>query len=315
MHLTGLSVNAAGTRVYIIGEFGRELLLYVLDVLDPTNPVELARFVWPLPFAGSFSPGRPVANENDSLLIFADGSWERERQSRLHILDISDLSSIHEVSSVGFPSDPTTRTSYWAHDLAIRGNLVYSTWLRGGVQAIDITDPANPLVVGGFLSPVKEKLGHSLSDVAMYGDYAVAVAVYGPGLYILGSPTVQSTETAPGGQEPVPAPAQPSAELSTGLNSIVGHWEGVMRLPRREMEIVVDFWTDEDGSHGSMTLPGREGITLVDVRFEPPIVHFEGDGEFGTVYEGELEGDTISGTAQQSGGAAPFSLKRTSEGR
>ena len=45
VHLRGLSVNAAGTRVYILGQFGKELLIYVLDVQDPTNPVELARFV------------------------------------------------------------------------------------------------------------------------------------------------------------------------------------------------------------------------------------------------------------------------------
>ena len=45
VHLRGLSVNASGTRVYILGQFGQELLLYVLDVQDPTNPVELGRFV------------------------------------------------------------------------------------------------------------------------------------------------------------------------------------------------------------------------------------------------------------------------------
>ncbi len=181
--LRGLSVNAAGTRVYIIGQFGKELLLYVLDVQDPANPAELARFVWPYPFAGSFSPGRPVSNADDTLVIFADGSWERGRQSSLHIIDISDLSAIQELSSIGFPADRATRTSYWAHDLAIRGDLVYSTWLRGGVQAIDISDPTNPVRVAGFFSPNRE--ARDISDVALFGDYAVATTVWGPGLYIL----------------------------------------------------------------------------------------------------------------------------------
>ena len=77
--------------------------------------------------------------------------------------------------------------------MAIRGNLVYSTWLEGGVQLIDISDPANPAKVGGFFSPAKkgrflfipspEKA--ALSDVALFGDYAVATTVWGPGLYIL----------------------------------------------------------------------------------------------------------------------------------
>ena len=68
--------------------------------------MELARFVWPLPFAGSFSPGRPVANADDTLVIFADGSWESGRESRLHILDTSDLSSIREISTVDFDEGP-----------------------------------------------------------------------------------------------------------------------------------------------------------------------------------------------------------------
>ena len=201
--LRGLSINAAGTRVYTLGQFGKEILLYVLDVQDPANPVELARFVWPHPFAGGFSPGRPVPNADDSLVIFADGSWEDDRESRLHILDVSDLSAIREVSTVDFPEHgswwPWSGRWSWAHDVAIRGNLVYSTWLEGGVQLIDISDPANPVKVGGFFSPAK-KDGFlfipspekpALSDVALYGEYAVATTVWGPGLYIVGPPAAQ----------------------------------------------------------------------------------------------------------------------------
>ena len=209
MRLTALSVNTSGTRVYVLGQFGRkEILLYVLDVQDPANPLELARFVWPLPFAGGFSPGRPVPNADDSLVVFADGSWEDGRESRLHILDVSDLSAIREVSTVDYPEHgswwPWSGRWSWAHDVAIRGNLVYSTWSEGGVQIIDVSDPANPVKVGGFFSPAKmdgfllipspEK--PALSDVAMYGEYAVATTVWGPGLYIVG-PRLHRSEVNP----------------------------------------------------------------------------------------------------------------------
>ena len=197
VRLAGLSVNEAGTRVYVIGQFGRQFLLYILDVQDPAGPAELARYVWPFPFAGGFSPGRPVPNADDSLVIFADGGWGDGQESRLHILDISDLSSIHEISTVAFPEHgswwPWSGRWSWAHDVAIRGNLVYSTWMEGGVQLIDITDPANPVKVGGFFSP--DKMGGflfipspekpSISDVALFGEYAIATTVWGPGLYIL----------------------------------------------------------------------------------------------------------------------------------
>ena len=313
VHLRGLSVNDAGTRVYIVGQFGKELLLYVLDVQDPANPVELGRFVWPYPFAGDFSPGRPVANADDSVVIFADGSWDEGRSSRLHILDISDLSSIREISAVAFPESDTHsrgQKEFWAHDLAIVGDLVYSTWLGGGVQAIDISDPTNPVVVGGFFSP--DKRLPWLSDMAMYGDYAVAVTVWGPGLYILRP----GTETAPAGQEPKTASKQTLAQDPTALRPILGRWEGVLQIPGEATEIVVEFWTDEAGAHGSMTFtsPGfEESGPLTDIRFESPIVRFEADE--GPVFKGELEGDTVSGTAELLGEFAPFSLKRTADGR
>ena len=313
VHLRGLSVNDAGTRVYIVGQFGNELLLYVLDVQDPENPVELGRFVWPYPFAGDFSSGRPVANADDSVVIFADGSWDEGRSSRLHVLDISDLSSIREISTVAFPESDTHQRGqkwFWAHDLAIVGDLVYSTWLGGSVQAIDISDPANPVVVGGFFCP-NIRLP-DLSDVAMYGDYAVAVTVWGSGMYILQPGTGQSTQVAPAKQEPKPAAAQTLAEDSTALQPILGRWEGLLQLSRGDLEITVDFSAGEDGVQGSMTSPRfEESRTLANIRFEPSVVQFE-DGHIG-VYKGELEGDTISGAAELSRGSAPFSITRTAK--
>ena len=64
--------------------------------------------------------------------------------------------------------------------MAIRGNIVYSTWLRGGVHAVDISDPANPVEVGAF------GFGLDLSDIALVGDdYVVATRVWGSGMHIL----------------------------------------------------------------------------------------------------------------------------------
>ena len=150
--------------------------------------------------------------------------------------------------------------------------------------------------------------------MAMYGDYAVAVTVWGPGMYILRPGTGQSKVTAPAGQEPKPAAKQAVAENSTALQPILGHWEGVLQTGRGDLEIIVDFWTDEVGFHGSLTVHRFDSSrTLAGIRFESPKVHFE-DGE-GGIYEGELEGDTISGMADISGRSAPFSLKRTADGR
>ena len=58
-------------------------------------------------------------------------------------------------------------------------------WLSSGIQTTDISDPSNPVIVGEFFSPIKREEGCCLSDVAMFGDYAGAVAVWWPCLYIL----------------------------------------------------------------------------------------------------------------------------------
>ena len=194
VRLMGLSLNKAGTRAYVVGitppPFGREgkeIRLYILDVRDPTNPTEIGRYIYPYPFAETHSPGASVANDDDSLLVFLDGSWGCGRTGRLHLLDISDVESIHRISVFKLEgSDLCHATGLrvgHATEAVIKGNLVYSVWLEGGLRVTDISDPTNTVEVGMFLSPNERE--SSLSDVALYGDYVLAAAVWAEGLYIL----------------------------------------------------------------------------------------------------------------------------------
>ena len=67
-------------------------------------------------------------------------------------------------------------------DMVVKGNLVYTTWMAGGLRVIDISDPARPVEVGKLiLSPGSPHL----SDVAMYGDVVLATEIWSEGLYIL----------------------------------------------------------------------------------------------------------------------------------
>ena len=109
---------------------------------------------------------------------------------RLHFLDISDLNSIQEISTFSIAqSDECIRgpnngsTMFTAWDLTLDGDLVYSTWLNGGLHVVDISDPAHPVEVGAFQAP--DGIGPTLSDVALYGEYAVASSVWWHGLYSL----------------------------------------------------------------------------------------------------------------------------------
>ena len=142
--LIGLSINRAGTRAYVVGidliqENGghrhKNSILYVLDIRDPLAPTEIGRYVYPyqgsLPYA--------VPNEDDSLVVFADGSGPCNQKAALRFLDVSDPGSIHEVSVYELPG--SERCQLWemadtgeASDMVVRGNRVYSTWMAGGTS-------------------------------------------------------------------------------------------------------------------------------------------------------------------------------------
>ena len=109
---------------------------------------------------------------------------------------------------------------------------------------------------------------------------------------------------------PTSTPAPTPTPTPTPTLALLGHWEGAHQRPIGDVEIIVDFWTDAEGLHGYMTVPDQaRSLTLAQVSFDPPGIHFA-DGGSGIFFDGELQGDTISGEAGRAGRSAPFSLKR-----
>ena len=202
--LFGLTLNERATRAYITGltppPFGNastQGYLYILDIQDPSQPAEIGRYTFSLRGHPS-SPWIARPTSDDAHVVLADGSWGQKTGSSgcgiLHILDTSDPAAIHKISEFTLSeSSSRSRCSnnpfFFATDVAIRENTVYSSWMGGGVRAIDISDPANPLEVGRFIAP-----GRSLSDVACLGDhYVVATKIWGSGLYVLRDDAAIST--------------------------------------------------------------------------------------------------------------------------
>ena len=194
--LMGLTLNEQGTRAYVTcispfpyGNLATEGYVCILDIRDPARPVEIGRYTIPLNTTTSMYIAVPT--RDGAHLVLADGAWGHQvkddwKCGTLHILDISDPAAIRKVSEFGLPESTSHKCGYnpffFATDVAIRGNTVYSTWMGGGVRAVDISDPANPVEVGQFLPSVNEPL----SDVAYLGDHhVVATTVWGPGLYVL----------------------------------------------------------------------------------------------------------------------------------
>ena len=201
--LLGLSLNQSATRAYITGLLGdgsttpygfssTHGYLYILDIQNPSQPTEIGRYVFPLlGTPSSVSIARPTSD--DALVVLADHSWglgtsSNEKCGILHILDTSNPAAINEISTFALPqsSSPSdcAGDGNWviATDLAIRGNLVYSTWLQGGVRTIDISDPTNPVQVAWLRIS-------NISDVALLAtEFVVATTVWSSGMYVLSMP-------------------------------------------------------------------------------------------------------------------------------
>jgi uncharacterized protein len=94
-------------------------------------------------------------------------------------------------------------------------------------------------------------------------------------------------------------------------NQIDGHWEGAINQPAGELKIMADFTTERQAAKGTFSLPAA-------AIFQWPlqIVHDSSNVKFrlpnGTLFDGKLEGDTISGKVPSPTGSHidPFYLKR-----
>jgi hypothetical protein len=189
--LMGLTVNKLGTRAYVTGIWphpyglsGLDGYVYILDIQNPSEPTEIGRYVFPMRGVPS-SVSKAVPNDDDSLLIVADMSWEREKCGILTILDISDLAAIHELSTFALPeSENPRRCDAIATDLAVNGSLIYSTWANAGMRVVDFSDPRRPIQVGEFRGPGSTNTNWWLSDVALKDDLVVATRVWGSGFYV-----------------------------------------------------------------------------------------------------------------------------------
>ena len=90
-----------------------------------------------------------------------------------------------------------------------------------------------------------------------------------------------------------------------------GHWEGAINQPAGELKIVADFTTKGDVAKGTFSLPAA-------AIFQWPlsIVHASSNVKFrlpnGTLFDGELQGETISGKVPSptGGHTDPFYLNR-----
>ncbi len=99
-------------------------------------------------------------------------------------------------------------------------------------------------------------------------------------------------------------------------SEVVGRWDGALVVLGQELGMSVTFEPAEGGLAARIDIPaqGAIGLSLTEVSYEPPRVHFELPAGPGlAVWDGELASDTIAGTFTQAGYEGSFRLVRSAE--
>ena len=97
-------------------------------------------------------------------------------------------------------------------------------------------------------------------------------------------------------------------------NPIAGYWEGVGKLPNDEIRFTVTFKAEEDRIKGAIDIPdsGILAWPLTKISANNSKVHFEFPTDLANIiFDGEISGDSISGTFQFGPASIPLVLKRS----
>jgi uncharacterized protein len=116
-------------------------------------------------------------------------------------------------------------------------------------------------------------------------------------------------------EEPTAVAEQPTAEAETGTGGegVFGNWEGMTTVAGQELITRMAFEADGDGLKGTVDFPQQNanGIPLDVVTFADGKLHVEVMPAPRTaMFDGTLEGDTITGTFAQAGYEGTFELRR-----
>ncbi len=95
-----------------------------------------------------------------------------------------------------------------------------------------------------------------------------------------------------------------------------GSWQGAIKISGIELKIEVHFQKKTDSLTAHIDIPqqGAKGLPLQNVTYNHPKVYFELSAGPGLAkFEGEKQGERISGTFTQGAGSGTFEIKRTGE--
>lgn len=141
-------VVAEGTTAYLL-DLGEGLV--VMDATDAARPVRLGNY---------HSPAELGTVKSDGNYLYVADAW-----NGFSILDVSDITS---PKLVGVHQTPE-RTGLGVSDLDVRDGVVYLAAGRAGLEAIDVSSPANPVLQGAIRFPSEDWYTLALTVDALAG--------------------------------------------------------------------------------------------------------------------------------------------------
>jgi hypothetical protein len=191
-----VSVNQNGTRAFLsYWDAG----MIILDISTPEAPTFVGR-ADPSAFDADGDLHTAVVTPNGRMVITSDEDWSPidggdALWGGVRIWDISNPQQPVQISSIYTPNAASGNTEgiFSAHNIAVRGNLLFVAWYMDGVRVFDISRPSNPREVGHFIPPAHhvhpEHLGGVPAGSLIWGVQVQSNHVYisdmNQGLYIL----------------------------------------------------------------------------------------------------------------------------------
>ncbi|BAQ65490.1 hypothetical protein [Geminocystis sp. NIES-3709] len=140
------AVRVVGNYAYIANSYG----LLILDISNPTKPVEISRFSVEFTYEERSAVDVEVVG---NIALIADS------YNGLVIIDISN------------PSSPTflAKSVLYVHDVEVKGNVAFiadrGSLYPGGLYILDISNPSTPTFLGGYG-------GFGTGEIEVFGDLA-----------------------------------------------------------------------------------------------------------------------------------------------
>ena len=268
------SISVNGNYLYLNGGGNSLSGIRILDISDPINPQKIGRLADPyihdsfvrndtIYAAAIYGEGITIVDATDktspvivkqqsyfgagthNMWTTSDGRYLLttdeigDTPKTLKVWDIQNLNSIAKIGDY-------TNTTATIHNVFIKGNLAYVAWYTAGLQVVDISNPAQPTVVGFYDTyPASNASGYQGAWGAdpYFHSGKVIISDRQTGLYVV----------------------RYNGDKRGIVKGLVYDYRSLVGIPNVRLnfpELSITRWTDSDGSYIFGYAPGTYRVRI-----------------------------------------------------